>query len=516
MESINVKRLVVLAMVLLMALIPLDRVVADGITTLQLTQPNAIGTRISTDAELLAFVRDTWDIRLPDVQVCANHSTPARAFCDAYFARSPVSVWMASRGFGGKSMLLSLLSLTEAVTLKADVNILGGSGEQSQRVLGYMDKFWAKDTAPKSLLASDPAKRETKLTSGAKIQALMASQRSVRGPHPQRLRLDEIDEMDITILDASMGQTLSAPGIPTQTVMSSTRQYMDGTMTAMLQRAGEKGWPIHEWCYKESLEPHGWLSQAEVDQKRSEVTAAMWLAEYDLQEPAPNSRAIQPAAVAAMFRKALGEYAGDPHEYIEIEGPVPGGTYSTGADWARKQDWTEIITYRTDVNPVRLIAYERTGRLDWPVMVEKYNSRIRRFQGQGYHDGTGIGDVVAGYLTVPATGVIMVGRARADLLTNYIAAIERGEIAAPFIRALEAEHRYASVEDVYAGGDGHLPDGIAAGALAWMGMKYRGLSEEEVARIGSNKIDVSKLSDSLLDALRASGVDVEKMMAGIG
>jgi hypothetical protein len=57
--------------------------------------------------------------------VCPGHSTPWRAFCDAYFARTPVQVWVASRGFGGKSFLLSLLGLVEALTLGADTNLLG-------------------------------------------------------------------------------------------------------------------------------------------------------------------------------------------------------------------------------------------------------------------------------------------------------------------------------------------------------------------------------------------------------
>jgi hypothetical protein len=462
-----------------------------------------------TDEELLAFVRRVWGISLPDEQVCDEHSTPARAFCDAYFARSPVSVWMASRGFGGKSMLLSLLALTEAVALHADVNILGGSGQQSQRVLEYMTKFWAHDKAPRHLLASEPGRYETKLTGGVKIQALMASQRSVRGPHPQRLRLDEIDEMDLSILDAAMGQTLSINGVTAQTVMSSTRQYVDGTMTEMLKRAGERGWSVHAWCYKESMQPHGWLSPADIAQKQSEVTAAMWKAEYDLQEPSPDSRAILPEAVEAMFNKALGEKAGDLHEYCEFEPPVPGAKYSTGADWARKKDFTEIVTFRSDVRPVRLVAFERTGRLAWPVMVDKYNQRVLRYGRTAHHDGTGIGDVVADYLTVPAEGVIMVGRARADMLSNYIAAIENGEIVSPLIRSLKAEHLYASMEDVYGGGDGHLPDGIAAGALAWMGVG-QGVTDEELARYAKGEIDPANLPDWMIKMLKENKVDPKR------
>jgi hypothetical protein len=162
---------------------------------------------ITNDTDLRTFIWYAWGVKIPDVKVCADHSTPWRAFADAYWARSPVVVWHGSRGFAGKSFLLAVLGLTEAVTLKADVNILGGSGQQSQRVLQHMQNHWTSPGAPAYLLAKD-VRMETRLVNGAKIESLMASQASVRGPHPQRLRLDEVDEMDLDILDAAMGQPM--------------------------------------------------------------------------------------------------------------------------------------------------------------------------------------------------------------------------------------------------------------------------------------------------------------------
>lgn len=431
----------------------------------------------TTEDELQMFVEKAFGIRIPDTVVCPQHTTPWRAFADAYFARSRVAVWKASRGFGGKTFLLALLAAVEAATLGANVNVLGGSGEQSSRVLVHSQTLWSHPAAPRDLLRGE-VKRETRFVSGNTIQALMASQASVRGPHPQRLRLDEVDEMDISILDAALGQPMEADtGVAVQTVLSSTHQYADGTMTEILRRATDKGWPVYEWCYHETLEPHGWLRRSEVDGKRHDVTAAMWEVEYDLQEPSPEARAIMPDKVKAMFDRSLGEFEGRPGEYIEIEEPVDGTTYATGADWARKQDWTEIVTLRTDVQPSRLVAYERTGRRPWPVMVKAFDDRVLRYPGPAAHDGTGIGDVVAGYMTVPAEGIVLAGRVRSDLISGCIAAIEHGVIRAPLIRGLESQLRLASVDDVY--GAGHLPDGLCALAMAW-----RGASNGITGRIG--------------------------------
>lgn len=432
---------------------------------------------LRTEKELRLFVNKAFGIRIPNKTVCAGHVSPWRAFADAYFAKSEVSVWKASRGFGGKSHLLALLGLVEAATLKADVNILGGSGLQASRVLEYMGEMWQHPNAPRSLLRSDPLMHETRLKWGNRIQALLASQRSVRGPHPQRLRLDEVDEMDLKIFDASMGQTLRKDEIASQTVASSTHQYPNGTMSEVLRRAKTKGWPVYEWCYHETHAPHGWLTDEDIAAKRGQVTDLMWLTEYDLQEPAGGSRAITTDKVLAMFLKTLGEFEGENGELIEIEPPVAGAKYVHGADWARKVDWTIIVTLRIDVFPYRLVSFQRMGRMAWPTMVGALDTRVKRYGGLAFFDGTGIGDVVGGYLTVPAVGVQMVGKARSEMLTGYITGVERGMIAAPFIRWMLGEHQFASVQDVYGsandltGGDekAHLPDTIAAMALAFIG-----------------------------------------------
>lgn len=427
------------------------------------TRPPAL---IRDDHDLAEYCREKFGIVIPSKRCCAAHTPPWVAFCDAYFARHPVTVWKASRGFGGKSQTLALLGNVEAATLRADITILGGTGEQSTRVLEAMDKFWQHPTAPRDLLASEPAKRETKFIWGNGIRALMASTASVRGPHPQRLRMDEVDEMELGILDAAMGQTMSRPGIPAQTVLSSTHHYADKTMTEILRRARDRGWPVMEWCWRETLEPHGWLPIEEIARKRHEVTEAMWLAEYDLQEPSSDNRAIVTDAVEQMFRRDLGKFPGTVGKLVQIQGPVRRGRYAHGADWAKKQDYTQVLTLRTDVRPMRLVAWIRQRRRPWPEMVGLLEDRIDEYGGNAMHDGTGLGDVIAGYLTRPATAFILVGRDRQDLFSEYISAIERGEFVSPLIESLESEHKFCTTKDLFEP-SGHPPDGVVAGALAY-------------------------------------------------
>lgn len=433
---------------------------------------------IADEAHLAAFIERAFGIVVPDVQVCPNHSTPWRAFCEAFFGRAPVSVWKGSRGLAGKTFTLSLLSLVEALLHKCDVNLLGGSGEQSQRALDTMVDFWAYPNAPRQLLRDDPTKREQRIVWGNKLHALMASQASVRGPHPVRLRCDEVDEMDLAILDAALGQPMSKGGVESQVVLSSTHQYADGTMTEILKRAADRAWPVHEWCYKETMAaPHGWLDAAQVARKRHQMTAGSWETEVELQEPSPESRAIMPASVAAMFRRELGVFAGEPRQYVETEAPIPTATYAHGGDWAKKRDWCAFWTLRTDCRPMRFVAFERQGREPWPAMTARFDYQVQRFGGVAAHDGLGVGGVVDDLIEVDATALLMAGRKRAEILSDYIATVERGEIVAPFIVHAEAEHRLAS-RAIFQADDEHLPDTIAAGAIALWAARNLGYCSE--------------------------------------
>lgn len=408
-----------------------------------------------TDAQLKAYLLTEYAITIPDTQVCPNHTTPFRAFADAYFARHNVTVWQASRGFGGKSYLLGLLGHIEADTLAADVTILGGSGEQSARVLEYLQK-WSS--------GEENIQRRSTYRSGGRVTALMASSKSARGAHPQRLRMDECDEMELSILDAAMGQPMSSVTVPKQTVMSSTHHYPDGTFTEVKRRAAENGWKLHEWCWKEtSVQSDGWLTQEEIESKRGEVTASMWAAEYDLQEPSPEGRAILPDKVTLCFRKELGEFTGAAGEPVIVEEPQQFAVYAHGCDWAKEKDWTIIDTWRIDCRPMKRVAWLRLGRMPWPMMIRRFNERVEHYGGEAAHDKTGVGNMVDDYLTVPAQGIVLTGQQRADVFSDYIALIENGGIVSPKIAYCEAEHRYCTNNDL--SGSGHPPDSFVAGAM---------------------------------------------------
>lgn len=427
-----------------------------------------------TRTELYLLTQVLWGVTIPSKQVCPEHSTPFDAFAQAYFGESPVTIWLASRGLGGKSRTLAALTQTEATVLGADSTLLGGSLAQSQNVAEAMHEYWDAPLAPTWMIVKDTA-TELSLSNRAKVRPLTASQKTVRGPHPQRLRCDEIDEMDQPILDAALGQPLPKNGVRAQTVLSSTHQYPDGTMTEMLKRAEEREWPIHRWCFKESANDYdGWCTPEIIEQKRQEVPAEMFRVEFELQEPSVGNRAFDTEAVEKMFSALGPDVYGSAKrtdmERYEFEGPRRDCEYVIGADWAKEQDYTVISVWNTTYKPIKLVHYYRARRRPYPVMVKEFNDTMQRYYARGIHDATGVGNAINDYLDSRAQKFVMVGRERDDLLSEYVAAVERGHVQAPRVTSAYSAHKYCTVEDLYMHREyysSHLPDEVCSFALAW-------------------------------------------------
>lgn len=187
---------------------------------------------------LQKYIKMFFGMTVADTSVCANHDAPLDAAWAAYIAEHPVIVWLGSRGFAGKTTLLSSVAIIEALD-GANVNVLGGSGRQSQRIHEFSNEAWNHthesdgiEYQPpfKILVPKEPTSWRFETIMRNRMIALTASTKSARGPHPQRLRMDEIDEMKEDVYNSAMGQTMTTHGIKDQVTLSSTQQYPDGTM----------------------------------------------------------------------------------------------------------------------------------------------------------------------------------------------------------------------------------------------------------------------------------------------
>jgi hypothetical protein len=215
--------------------------------------------------------------------------------------------------------------------------------------------------------------------------------------------------------------------------------------------------------------PTGWMDPDFIERKRQSVPAELFRVEYELGEPAGGSRAFDLEKLNRAFVPMTPvdeRHAGDDDEWV-FALPEPTGWYAIGADWAKEKDKTVIVVTRIDLKPSPVVYVRRVNRRPWPEMIQMFNDTSLRYRAVAAHDGTGIGNVVNDLIDERALKVLMVGRARTELLVEYISAVERGEYRLPENTPLFASHKATTVEEVYAPGkwNSHLADDVAACAI---------------------------------------------------
>jgi phage FluMu gp28-like protein len=223
----------------------------------------------------------------------------------------------------------------------------------------------------------------------------------------------------------------------------------------------------------------GWLDPDEIERKRLEIPAQMWKNEYDILEPNFEGRGIDESAVERMFEPQWEVVDGKEGYYYQFLKPRPDRDYVTGVDWAKSRDFTVIVTWDTTVLPWKLAAFEKINRRPWPSMVARLNKRWAMYGGKVVSDATGIGSVVNDYIEYPKgayrsdlTELTMAGRIRSEMVTEVVQAVENADLLAPRIKSMYDDFRFVTPDDLYNNTQSaHLPDTIAATALAWTARK---------------------------------------------
>lgn len=137
-----------------------------------------------------------------------------------------------------------------------EANILGGSLVQSKKAYKATEDFWqaTDDIAGRSVLAKEPLLSKTEFRHGAFYEISTASTRSQRGPHPNNLFADEIDEMPVDVFNAAMNQTMTKNGYPASTALLSTMHKTGGLMSDWVDHAENRGFKLFCFCILEVME----------------------------------------------------------------------------------------------------------------------------------------------------------------------------------------------------------------------------------------------------------------------
>lgn len=215
--------------------------------------------------DLRNYVKIFLGIDVPDVQICPGHSSPMDYLWHSFAidfpnhqpkakagANADCIVW-ANRG-GGKTELAAVATLLDGLFKpNCQVRILGGSGEQSGRMYEYLTTFLQKGF--EDALAGPILKDRCRFTTGARVELLTQSARSVRGQHVQKLRCDEVELFDEEVFAAAKFTTLSTPQIAAGMELISTMHRPYGIMQREVAAAQASNTPVFKWCLWETVAP---------------------------------------------------------------------------------------------------------------------------------------------------------------------------------------------------------------------------------------------------------------------
>jgi len=202
---------------------------------------------------LAGFLKEYLGITIPDKKICPDHSSPFSFVADVFFGRTVDAVVWACRS-GGKSFNEALLTFLDShFRPKCDTTVLAGSYYQGKQVYDATLDLWSEPGWDR-FLAAEPTKSETLLKNESGYEVLTASQKSVRGPHPQRLKLDEIDELAPDLYDAALSQPLTKHGVDASVIMTSTMHRIYGLMQTIIEDRHRMGLELYKWCWLEVVE----------------------------------------------------------------------------------------------------------------------------------------------------------------------------------------------------------------------------------------------------------------------
>lgn len=225
---------------------------------------NFIRRKENTPQQIDDLIQYALPIKLGTKRICNDHShcSPYDFFTDILTNYYQTIVAWANRG-GSKTYLLALYSwLKSNRNPGLDSVILGASGEQSSRAYGATNDFWSignsdAEITPliKAFCSGQPMAEKTTYKNGAVTKILTASDRSVRGPHPQVGLFDEIDSMDARILETALSGPQSKGDIKMQKLFVSTNHVIGGNMDEQIELAEKNPEAkIFKWCIWECLE----------------------------------------------------------------------------------------------------------------------------------------------------------------------------------------------------------------------------------------------------------------------
>ena len=208
---------------------------------------------IETEDELHAFIEAYIGYDVPRQSFCPDHVAPFTFIADQFFEKSNSVIGFANRT-GGKTLNVSILNVLESI-FKPDIEILSAGAVRTQAEKGYeyVLEHFGNDHLLEFQLQKT-LKDQLLLKNKAKVGLTTAGYAGFNSPHPEKLRLDEIELITWSFIQEALSMSQSRGKWAAGDCFTSTRKVAHHTMQRMLDEADKRGFKVYQWCIFETLE----------------------------------------------------------------------------------------------------------------------------------------------------------------------------------------------------------------------------------------------------------------------
>lgn len=201
------------------------------------------------DEDLLFYVKEFLGFGYPTKThpKCSHHTPPAQVLCDAHFERDRFIFLWANRT-GGKTQLIANLNHLDSVH-RGPIEIVNAGAAVDQADRGYkyyVDSF--KNPLLRPLIHGDPLQSKTLLKNGSKTSIITGSKKGFNGPHPEKVRIDEVELMDWDVLQEGLSMSKSTKRAKAQDILSSTRKVSKGVVQRLLDEKDRMRLKVMSYC----------------------------------------------------------------------------------------------------------------------------------------------------------------------------------------------------------------------------------------------------------------------------
>lgn len=332
----------------------------------------------------------------------------------------------------GKSELAAVQALWYAVTHpRSRQGIVSVTLDQARLSFDVALQFAEREPLVRALV------RDVRMTpfptlrfrTGAEITVRTTAREGVylRGHKFDRVIVDEADYLPERLIDDVIRMTLADVG--GQLVLISTPRARRGLVYRELQRGlsgDERVYAQQGPTWENPNVDHDYIRSL-----RDRMTEAAWMREVEGQY-------VDDDAAVFRFDDIRAAYEGA--SWTLPEEPRPGRRYVQGVDLARDVDWTVHVVLDATTLPYRVVCFERYQRTPYPVVAQRIRELHSRYQcHETLIDATGVGAAVLDEVRDVARGLVLTARTKRDAIVRLQLALEKRQLAFPFVRELVDE-----------------------------------------------------------------------------